>query len=67
MDDEREGGLWSWMKGRLLQPSTARGLVWVATFAGVQLDPSVAAQIVGVAAGVVGLIDMIKDDRSARP
>lgn len=65
--EEEKDGLWSWMKGRLMQPSTARGLVWVAAFAGVQLDPSVAAQFVGVAAGVVGLIDMIKDDRKARP
>jgi hypothetical protein len=65
--EEEKDGLWSWISGRLLQPSTARGLVWVATAAGVQLDPSVAAQIVGVAAGVVGLIDMIKDDRKARP
>jgi len=49
----------NWIIGRLREPSTWRGLIWLATACGVTLRPEVWEQItaVGMAgAGVLGVV-----------
>ena len=45
---------------RLGENSTWRGLILVATAAGVHLDPSLQNQIVAVGLGAVGLINVLR-------
>ena len=49
----------NWVVNRLREPSTWRGLVWLATAAGVSLSPDVWAYITTIGMAAAGLIGVI--------
>jgi len=49
----------NWLIARLKEPSTWRGLIWLATAFGVSLRPEVWEQITAVGMAVAGLIGVI--------
>lgn len=51
-----------WLLKRLHEPSTWRGLVWLATFAGLSLRPDQADAIVAVGIAVAGLLGVFTSD-----
>ena len=57
---------YKWIRARLSEPSTYRGLTWLLTAAGITVNPPLAAAIAAVGMGVVGLIDAMKVDEKNR-
>ena len=53
---------YKWIRARLSEPSTYRGLTWLLTAAGITINPPIAAAIAAVGMGVVGVIDALKAD-----
>lgn len=53
-------GLTAW----LIQPSTVRGIVQLASVAGIALNPAHIIWIATVGGGIIGLINLIKKDAS---
>ena len=53
-------GLTAW----LIQPSTVRGIVQLASVAGIALNPAHIVWIATVGGGIIGLINLIKKDAS---
>lgn len=56
----------NWLIERIKEPSSYRGLVFVAAAAGITLSPEAAAQILVIAGGIVGLIEIIKDEKKEK-
>lgn len=56
-----------WLLARLSEPSTWRGLIWLATAAGVTLSPEAWDQIVVIGMAVAGLIGILTADKSRGP
>lgn len=54
----------NWMLRRLREPSTWRGLVWLATVAGLSLRPEQAEAIVTVGMALTGLLGVFLSDES---
>lgn len=52
-----------WLLARLREPSTWRGLVWLAIAAGITLTPTVWESIIAVGMAVVGLIGVLTAER----
>jgi hypothetical protein len=50
----------------LSQQSTWKGLIGLATAAGVALSPEVAAQIIATGMALVGLINVLRDEKKAK-
>jgi hypothetical protein len=48
-----------WIINRLHEPSSWRGLIWLATAVGISISPEVAAQVVTVGMSVAGLIGLL--------
>ena len=59
----------NWLLNRLREPSTWRGLVWLATVAGLSLRPDQAEAIVTVGIALAGLLGVFLSDepKSVRP
>ena len=53
----------NWFIERIQEPSSYRGLVVVASSVGITLSPESATQILIIAGGIVGLIEIIKDEK----
>lgn len=51
-----------WLKDRLSEPSTYRGLVAMAGAAGYTIDPDGFAAIVAIVLAIVGVVDFVKSD-----
>ena len=51
-----------WIKARLSEPSTYRGLTWLLTAVGITVNPPLAAAIAAIGMAAVGLIDAVKKD-----
>lgn len=51
-----------WVVARLKEPSTWRGIVWLATTLGVSLKPEVWEQVVAVGMAVAGLIGILSSE-----
>lgn len=56
----------NWLAARLREPSTWRGLIWLATACGVTLRPEVWEQITAVGMAVAGLIGVLTSEKPAR-
>lgn len=56
----------NWIVNRLREPSTWRGLVWLATAAGVSLSPELWESITAVGMAVAGLIGVISREEPTR-
>ena len=54
----------NWMLRRLREPSTWRGLVWLATVAGLSLRPDQAEAIVTVGMALAGLLGVFLQDET---
>lgn len=50
----------------LTQQSTWKGLVGLATAAGVVISPELSAQIIAAGMAIVGLINVIRNERKAK-
>lgn len=57
--------LHAWGRRQLKQPSTWRGLAFIATALGANISPELAHQIVAVGVSVAGAIDVMKNDAKA--
>lgn len=55
----------NWLVARLREPSTWRGIVWLATALGVSLKPEVWEQVAAVGMAVAGLIGVIARENQA--
>jgi len=55
-----------WIRERLTEPSTYRGLTWLLTAAGITVSPSIAAAIAAIGMAAVGLIDALTVDEKNR-
>ena len=55
-----------WIKARLSEPSTYRGLTWLLTAVGITVNPPLAAAIAAIGMAAVGLIDALKADEKNR-
>lgn len=53
----------TWVAGRLREGSTWRGLVWVATAAGVSLSPEMWESITAVGMAVAGMIGVLTSEK----
>jgi hypothetical protein len=52
-----------WLKSRLKEPSTYQGLTTVLAATGYTLNPEAWEAIVALAAGIIGFIQMIKEEK----
>jgi len=52
-----------WLRSRLKEPSTYQGLTTVLAAAGYTINPEAWEAIVALAAGVIGFIQMIKEEK----
>jgi hypothetical protein len=55
-----------WLLERMTEPSTWRGLVWVATAAGIGISPEQGAAIASAGMALVGAINIGKKDEKNR-
>lgn len=55
--------MFNWLKTRLNEPSTYQGITTVAAAAGFTINPEAWEAIVALAAGIIGFIQMIKEDK----
>ena len=55
----------SWILDRLKEPTTWRGLVWVATACGVTLNPEIWQQITAVGMALAGLLGVLTKEKPA--
>ena len=53
---------YKWLRDRLSEPSTYRGLTWLLTAVGITVSPALAGAIAAAGMAVVGIIDSIKAD-----
>ena len=57
---------YEWVKARLSEPSTYRGIAWLLTAVGITVNPPLAAAIAAIGMAAVGLIDALKADEKNR-
>ena len=57
---------YKWIRARLSEPSTYRGITWLLTAVGITVNPPLAAAIAAVGMAAVGIIDAIKADEKNR-
>ena len=57
---------YKWIRARLSEPSTYRGITWLLTAIGITVNPPLAAAIAAVGMAAVGIIDAIKADEKNR-
>jgi len=57
---------YKWIRDRLSEPSTYRGITWLLTAVGITVNPPLAAAIAAVGMAAVGIIDAIKADEKNR-
>ena len=53
---------YDWIKERLSEPSTYRGITWLLTAVGITVNPPLAAAIAAIGMAAVGIIDALKVD-----
>lgn len=56
----------TWVAQRLREPSTWRGLVWIATAAGVSLSPEMWGSITAIGMALAGLIGVLSREEPTR-
>lgn len=56
----------NWILNRLKEPSTYRGLVWLATALGVSLSPEAWEYITTIGMGAAGLIGVLTSEKATR-
>lgn len=54
----------NWLLNRLREPSTWRGIIWLATAFGISLKPEVWEQIAAVGMALAGLVGVVTSEKS---